>query len=245
MLGSGFDRLSVTMRIYLLAGFLLVLLSAVTGFGLLKMHSVGTAIGEVAETDLPILDELDMVVAQHLERQVKVERALRLAQELSAEPSAAREVDELAAEIGALGAKLTAEFDQVAATLTHALAQELSEASRQELGGLIPRLFEAIRGEERDLSGRMQELLTLAGRGELTRMGELGVGLARSSDDLKLKLEELFHEVNRFTDSWSPMRWWTRTPRSSGCWWEPASRSSSGCWAPGSSAAPSSGRCGR
>ena len=138
MFGSAFDRLSVSMRIYLLAGFLLALLAGVTGFGLLKMYSVGKSIGEVAEIDLPILDELDTVIAHHLERQVKVERALRLAQELPAEPSAAREVDELTAEIDALGAKLTTEFDQVAATLSRALEQELSAASRQELGGTHP-----------------------------------------------------------------------------------------------------------
>ena len=30
-------------------------------------------------------------------------------------------------------------------------------------------------------------------------MGELGSGIARSSDDLKLKLEELFHEADQFT----------------------------------------------
>ena len=61
-------------------GFILVMMIVSSGFGIIKIGSIGNEIKGIAQKDLPLTNAISEIAADQLEQSVRLERVLRMSQ---------------------------------------------------------------------------------------------------------------------------------------------------------------------
>ncbi|WP_416898337.1 MAG: methyl-accepting chemotaxis protein [Minwuia sp.] len=186
--------MSVTKRIYLIVGLVVLTGVSIASVGTWKMMQVGDELTEIAREDVPLMEKVAAITVHQLEQAILLERAMR-----GAQISAGTDFDHDRQAFLMLAKKVDAEIEEGLEQARHALDYAKSDAARQKFGDILARL-EAIATQHRRYDDMAAEVMTAAAGGDAAAIGDRAVVLEKEQKDLDSRLAGMLFELGKFTE---------------------------------------------
>ncbi len=193
-----FSNLKIGIRIYLLAGILVVLAAVTSGIGIVQMNKIGNEIIEIAEEDLPMTEMLTTITLHQLEQAILFERGLRLGLEARFDPKAKAGLASTLQEFLELSHKVDKEIIEAEGTLTSFIEIAHSELAREEYQSLLSQMG-VISAEHQQFEEMVKEVLALMDQGELLKAKDMIPSITAIEKGLDQKLTDALKEIEHFT----------------------------------------------
>jgi len=180
----------VSSRIFALAAMLLVLLAAVAGTGIWKMHKIGTEITEIAERDLPLTEIVTKITVHQLEQAILLSKGTGHLNPAN--------IQDIARKFTELGHQVDAELKQATEMAKAAASHAPSPEARQQLETLTDTLAQ-IAEEHLRYEKHGEEALALLSSGDVEGARVIAATTEREQEKLDKELIEALSQLERFT----------------------------------------------
>ncbi len=192
--------LKISMKIMGLVGVLLVLMAVSSGFGILKMGSVGNELETIAEEDIPLTEAVTEITVNQLEQAIWFERALRFGEVLATKQHAAeglRQAEEKVRESSRRVEELEKKAQELA---NHAKQAAHTEEERHEFEAVGAKLGE-ITQHHQEYEHHIQKAFALIHQGKLNEAEQQAEKIEAEEEELDHDLEALLKEIEKFTEA--------------------------------------------
>ena len=147
-------------------GFILVMMIVSSGFGIIKIGSIGNEIKGIAQKDLPLTNAISEIAADQLEQSVRLERVLRFGEIVGSKDVAKKKLKSAETELGEYD-KLVDDAINKAEKLAEDAAKSISsEKVRKEID-IVNEKLKAIRSKYSGYEQHIQEMLSLINQGKI------------------------------------------------------------------------------
>ncbi len=180
----------VSSRINALALVLLLILAAVAGTGIWKMHKIGAEIEEIAERDLPLTEIVTKITVHQLEQAILLSK--------SAGHLNPADISVTSKKFADLGHKVDAELKQAAGMATAAIKHAATPEARQELETLNATLAR-IAEEHLAYEKHGEETLKLLASGNVEAAKALAATTEQEQQKLDKELGDVLNQLGQFT----------------------------------------------
>ena len=197
---SLFNRFSIRVLILGNSLLLLTLLVLCSSYAVYSMTQIGKELDGIANQDIPLTASITAITEHQLEQTIHLERALRFS--LQAETGNAHAMDALKAEIDAfdqLSLKVNQEIRDSEEQAKNAINQAHNKIEEKEFRHVLQVLesIDVLHSEFEQHSHKAFTLIKL----HLTAEAEIMmVKVEQEADQLTKELEELLHEIGKFTE---------------------------------------------
>ncbi|MDH3232364.1 MAG: methyl-accepting chemotaxis protein [Alphaproteobacteria bacterium] len=186
-----------TKIIALVSGMMIALL-AVGGISIYLMKEIGTELHEIAKEDIPLSNHVTEVALNQLEQAVIFERTVRLAQNLSKDPSEAKHVAELIARFRAIGQKANKEFKVAERIAKQGASVAATAEARAKFKTFLAEL-ESLDHAHAAYERHALELLARLSKSELKNAKALIAKVEAEEEAIDRKVEALVRKIEAFT----------------------------------------------
>ncbi|MCJ8337347.1 MAG: methyl-accepting chemotaxis protein [Pseudomonadales bacterium] len=197
---SLFNRFSIRVLILGNSLLLLTLLVLCSSYAVYSMTQIGKELDGIANQDIPLTASITAITEHQLEQTIHLERALRFSQQAEAGNSHA--VDALKAEIDAfdqLSLKVNQEIRDSEEQAKNAINQAHNKIEEKEFRHVL-QVLESIDVLHSEFEQHSHKAFTLI-KQHLTAEAEIMmVTVEQEADQLTKELEELLHEIGKFTE---------------------------------------------
>ena len=180
----------VSSRINVLAGVLLLILAAVAGTGIWKMHKIGVEIEEIAERDIPLTEIVTKITVHQLEQAILLSKSTGHLNPTDIAVTSKKFAD--------LGHKVDAELKQAAGMATAAIDHATTPEARQELEKLNAALAR-IAEEHLAYEKHGEETLKLLASGNVETAKALAATTEQEQQKLDKELVDALDQLGKFT----------------------------------------------
>lgn len=193
------SKLSIKAKIIGNSMILLVMLLASLGYALYSMTQIGNELTSIAETDIPLTENISKITEHQLEQAIHFERSVRFSA-LSKQPGDSHSLHFKSEVI---------EFDQLSQTIEKEIqsAQSLAaqsleithnEEERAEFSN-ISQTLNNISQVHSDFEHHVHQAFALLADGNITQSQSIIDKITNEEDQLTEELGALLHEISRFT----------------------------------------------
>ncbi len=197
---SGSRGLSITTKIQLIVALSLVLLIATIATALLQLNTIGTALTEIAEEDIPLSRMLNQITVHQLEQAIRFERAVRHGEAIAYSSEARAHFNAATAALAELTAMVAQELKEAKVMAEDAV----TVASSLEVRAEFERVVKALNQIEQSHATYMQhveEALRLVEDGATGAAAALALRIEAQEDALGEQLKTLLFEIGELTES--------------------------------------------
>jgi len=193
-----FSNLKISLRIYSLAGALLLATIGIAGFAIIEMQGIAKEIETVAETDIPLTENLTKVTINQLEQAVVFERTLSLGETLHENPGRIDRYRVLEKEFKTLGHKVMEELALTEGLLVEATTKAHNETDRakfEELAAVVAK----VGSEYKNYEKMSEQLFSQIGSGEEQNPAGRAEKIKQIEDRIDHDLGLALGEIEKFT----------------------------------------------
>ena len=180
----------VSIRIYAMAGLLLIALASVAGIGIWKMHKIGKEVTEIAHRDIPLTEIVSKISVHQLEQAVLLAKGTG-----HLNPTDFRALLQTFTD---LGHKVDAELKQARDMAAIAKEQASSPEARQEFEKLTGQLGR-MATEHLAYEEHGEKALQLLISGDVDAATAIAADTAKEQQELNRELAKVQSELDRFT----------------------------------------------
>ena len=191
-------NLKLGTKILGMVGIILLFMIISSGFGILKMGSIGNQVKGIAEEDLPLTSMVTEITANQLEQAIRFERALRFGEVLASQ------------EVARKGLELAeAEFDNYARLVdgvfskAEKLAEQAAEsADSQELTREFEEVNERLKvidSHHTDYESGAHQAFALIHQGKLQDAEQIAETIENKEKELDHEFEQILNQIEEFT----------------------------------------------
>ncbi len=194
------NNIKISVKIYLLAAVLLVLMAFSSGVALYTMNQTGLELESVAEIDMPITKAITKTTILQLEQAVMLERGFVVGIEMTTHPEMLPHFQEVFAKFKELGKKTGDELHAVEKQIQEALEHAQTEEIKAEFKHVLEILFK-IDAERVIYEKLANETLAAFENGAIKEPGAIVEKIEHSQDEIVHALEDILLEVVTFTEN--------------------------------------------
>jgi len=191
-------NLKLGTKIYMMVGFLLVLMIFVGWTGIRNMQNIGRELKELAEEDMPLIEIITEITIHQLEQAIWFERALVSADEILVHEEAALEFEEAVVHFDELSEMADEEILEGEHLAEELIALAHTEKVRNEAEGVNAAL-KVIEQEHAEYEKHVHEVFELYRQGSRSEGKVLAKETGLLEEELDHELEELLVRVEKFT----------------------------------------------
>lgn len=192
-------NLKLRTQIIGVVSILLLLIAISSGFGIIKMDTMGDALKEIAEKDVPLTGAVDCVTVNQLKQSIWFERALRSGEVLASKEHA-REGLKTAEEEFEKHAKLADEAFKEAEKICKRAAGDAKTAEARRQFEEKGEQLKTIEKHRADYNRYARQVFDLIHKGKLHEAEELVEKIGVKQDKLNYELEQFLKEVGKFIE---------------------------------------------
>jgi len=189
--------MKISHKLHLLLAINIALLVAIVGYGLAKMNSIGTYLGEIAHEDIPLVEALTRVTVGQLDQAMLMEKALRVG---GVSHGSVVELKEIHHHFSALAKSVDAAILAGEKIAEEGMVKAHSAEAKQEFSNVLEQL-KLIEKQHAEYDHHVEKILTLVEQGDLAAAGKLVSSAEHEQKLLAKELESLLLEVEHFTEA--------------------------------------------
>lgn len=193
-----FSNMKIGVKIYVLAGVLLMGVIAVGGTSVFQMTRIGQELHAVTAEDMPLTEALTKITVHQLEQTILLERAFSIGSQLSSDPSQLEHFVEVEHEFAELGHQVEGEIREAEELLQEIIKVSHSPEASEEFEHLLAILVK-VEHEHTAFEGLAEESLAAMEHGELHNSKEVMESIEHQADQIDHELEAALEEIEAFT----------------------------------------------
>jgi methyl-accepting chemotaxis protein len=180
-------------------GLILLMMIISSGFGIIKIGSIGTEIKGIAQKDLPLTNAISEIAADQLEQAVRLERVLRFGEIVGSKDVAKKKLQSAEAEIQKYD-KLVDEAINKAEKLAADAAKSINSDKVRKEVDMVNEKLKAIRSKYSGYEQHIQEMLSLINQGKIRDAEKQAQVLEKEKNILDQEIEQFMNKIETFTE---------------------------------------------
>jgi len=193
------NNIKIAKRMALAVGIPILLLSGVMVFSLFKLKAIETEIVDIAETDIPLMEQMTSITEQQLEIAVLFERGLRLGDLIGASEEAKHAYTEVVTEIEQAEANVAKDIVKAEEMVAKGINNAHNDAARAVFEKLLGEL-KRVESKAEEVSHHVSTVFGLFEAGDVHGAHERGTAVEHEEEQLIHHVEGILAEVQKFTD---------------------------------------------
>jgi methyl-accepting chemotaxis protein len=181
-------------------GVILLLMIISSGFGIIKIGSIGNEIKGIANDDLPLSGTITDIAANQLEEGIRFERALRFGEVLASQEVGKRGLESAEAEFKKYTDRVDEAFAKAKKILEQSSRANESEAFRKEFESVGEKL-KSIESHQADYEQQVQQAFALIRQGKLQEAERTAEEIEKKAGQLDDEREQFLIQIEKFTDN--------------------------------------------
>ena len=189
---------SIKIKIMGLVGFLLLLMTVCTVFGIIKIGHVGDELKAIADEDIALTEAITEITVSQLEQAIWFERALRFGEVLAAKENAVKGLKHAEEAFETHNKKAQSTFSQAQALVRHVIETTTIAHTRQDFEALDAQLAKIVKHHQ-DYEEHAHQGFKLIHKGDLHAAERLAEKVEAEEDELNQELEQFLKRIEAFT----------------------------------------------
>ena len=194
------NNISVKIKIFGMAGLLILALIISVAYALLAMNKIGGELVAIAEEDIPLTKITTEITIHQLEQGINFERALRFALVMDNDPVAAKRFNQEVNTFNTYSQKVDEEILKGEALAEQSMNAAHSEAERNEFQH-ISDILKKVEHEHKQFALHVEQVFALVKQGKMQAALEAAEKVEKEEQGINHELEGLLVEIENFTES--------------------------------------------
>ena len=194
-----FSDIKIGMKINGLVLVIALLMGLASGYGIVKINSIGKEIKAIAEENLPLSGMFREVVSNRLDQSINLERALRFGGVLADSEKAKKGLQFAKEEFEAKNGLIHQEFKKVEEIVKEAIETAESDQNRKDFQG-IGEFLKMLEEKQGEYQKNVQEAFVLIDSGRIDEGEALAEKIEKIENQLDREMEAGLKKIDSLTD---------------------------------------------
>lgn len=190
-------NLSLKIKLYSLAGILIILMMISIGVAIFKMDSLGESIAAIAEQDIPLTETITRVSIQQLGQAKNFERVLRYGIEMQIDPDSLPKFEDAMEKFKKLSNQIKASIKHGLEISTQSIQDAHSEKDKKEFEH-VAQVLNKIKTLHADYEKQVAAVILQLEEGEILKAQALAPGVEEREQKVDSEIEKLLIELEKF-----------------------------------------------
>jgi len=192
-------NLKLRTKIIGMVGVFLALMAISSGFGMLKIGSIGDQIVQIAEEDIPLTEMITEITINQLEQAIWFERALRYGEVLASKEAGREGLKHAEEKFEELTKLVDHQLKQGEELAEHAAKGAKTDEARREFQEM-DKTLKVIEKHHADYEHHVHQTFALINTGKLPEAEVLAEKIEVEEEELDHELEQFLKKVGKFTE---------------------------------------------
>jgi methyl-accepting chemotaxis protein len=192
------ENMKLSTKIISIVTILLILMVAISMFGIMTLGNIGDKVKGIAEKDIPMIEFLNRIETNQLEQAIWFERALRYGRVLTVKENAGKELTRAEEEFRRL-AELTGKEIEEAEKFSNHIAENAGTSTVRSKFKEIDDRLKIIKKEHSNYERHVLQTFELINQEKLHEAEALTTNIEKEEDDINHELEQFLNRIVKLT----------------------------------------------